>query len=236
MRPDPGLDLLLPPEERTGTPLWYITFSDLMALLVGFFVLLFGFSTMETHRFKALAGSMREAFGSGGAPEGAEAVATEASGMGRFAVFERAQQALAGLGLADQVEASLEKDGVRLRVGSGFLFAQGSAALDPGARKLLAGVADLAQRSGGTVVVEGHTDDVPVRGGAFPSNWELAGARAGAVVRYLSEQRVPGNRLAAQAFADTRPRASNKTDDGRQRNRRVEILIRTDSGADRPPE
>lgn len=220
---------------RQGTPLWYITFSDLMALLLGLFVMLFGFSTLKAEQFHAMASSMRGALGAGEDP-GTRQAAPGVAPMSRIAVFERTQAAVRNLKLEAEVEPTLEEDGVRLRVGSGLMFDPNSAALDPRAAPLLDQVADIARRSGSAVVVEGHTDDVPVRGGPFPSNWELAGARAGAVVRHLADRRVPGTKLSAQAFADTRPRANNNDDEGRRKNRRVEILIRTDERADIPAE
>jgi chemotaxis protein MotB len=74
-------------------------------------------------------------------------------------------------------------------------------------------------------LVQGHTDDVPTRGGAYPSNWELAGARAASVVRILVEQGVPPTRLAAVSLGDTQPIASNDTPEGRAANRRIEIQL-----------
>ncbi|HUO66073.1 MAG TPA: OmpA family protein, partial [Gammaproteobacteria bacterium] len=75
------------------------------------------------------------------------------------------------------------------------------------------------------ISVEGHTDNVPVQGGPFPSNWDLASARANAVARYLLEQGFEPSRLQSVSYADTRPVASNDTEEGRAANRRVELQI-----------
>lgn len=227
----------------SGIPLWYITFSDLMAILVGFFILLFGFSTMEAHRFKQIASSMRQAFGerpdSGGpgapgasSPNGTPGNApdhrTAAIGPGKAAVYARAVETLASLGLGPAVETELDEQGVRFRISDALLFPAASATLQREAYPLLDRLAAFAVKAGGNVVVEGHTDNQPTARDAFPSNWELSGARAGAVVRYFAGQGLPGFRLEAQAFADTRPRRPNQTWEGRQKNRRVEILLRTE--------
>jgi chemotaxis protein MotB len=75
------------------------------------------------------------------------------------------------------------------------------------------------------IVVEGHTDDVPIATAKFASNWELSTARASAVVRWLIGRSVPARRFSAAGYADLHPLASNGTDAGRARNRRVEIVL-----------
>ena len=81
--------------------------------------------------------------------------------------------------------------------------------------------------AGGRIVIEGHTDDVPLSGhNRFRSNWDLSGARAGAVADYLSERGgVPRERLMVRGMADTKPVAANDTREGRAKNRRIEILV-----------
>lgn len=75
------------------------------------------------------------------------------------------------------------------------------------------------------IVVEGHTDDVPISTSQFASNWELSTARASAVVRWLIGRNVPPKRFSAAGYADLRPLGSNGTDAGRARNRRVEVVL-----------
>ncbi len=115
-----------------------------------------------------------------------------------------------------------------MRIGGGFLFKPGSAAVEAQALPLLDKLVHVVLQSDAKVIVEGHTDNVPIHSDVYPSNWELAGARAGAVVRALQAGGIPAFRLQGEAFADSRPRAPNATEDGRRKNRRVEILIRTE--------
>ena len=75
------------------------------------------------------------------------------------------------------------------------------------------------------IVVEGHTDDVPISTSQFPSNWELSTARAAAVVRWLIGRGLPSRRFSAAGYADLHPLASNATAAGRARNRRVEVVL-----------
>jgi chemotaxis protein MotB len=80
----------------------------------------------------------------------------------------------------------------------------------------------------GTVVVAGHTDNVPVSpGGLYSSNWDLSSARAAAVAHAMTELLgVPESRVEIEAHADTQPVADNATEEGRRKNRRIEILMR----------
>jgi chemotaxis protein MotB len=85
------------------------------------------------------------------------------------------------------------------------------------------------------VQVQGHTDDVPISGRLaerFPSNWELSAARAVNVARFLQERGVDPTLLSATGYSEYRPRAGNDTPEGRQQNRRIEILL----GPHAPPE
>jgi chemotaxis protein MotB len=91
---------------------------------------------------------------------------------------------------------------------------------------VLSKVAEIvAQEGHHQVMVEGHTDAVPIRGSVFPTNWELSTARASRVVRFLIAGGVGQTRLSAGGYAALHPIASNDTAAGRSRNRRVEIVL-----------
>ena len=76
------------------------------------------------------------------------------------------------------------------------------------------------------ISVEGNTDNIPIHSAQFSSNWQLSTARASAVVEFLAEHGVAPHRLTASGNADQEPVASNATEGGRARNRRVEIVMR----------
>jgi chemotaxis protein MotB len=75
------------------------------------------------------------------------------------------------------------------------------------------------------VLVGGHTDDRPIHGGRFASNWELSTARALAVARVLTRAGVPPGRVVASGFAEHHPRSANDDEQGRAKNRRIEVLL-----------
>jgi outer membrane protein OmpA-like peptidoglycan-associated protein len=101
----------------------------------------------------------------------------------------------------------------------------GAAELLDGGKRVLTGLLPLLSAGGYMISVEGHTDSVPIATERFPSNWELSGARAASVVRELIALGIDENRLELSGFAHTRPLGDNATPAGRERNRRVNILL-----------
>ena len=130
-------------------------------------------------------------------------------------------------GAQDFVEVGIDERGVYIRFDGRVLFASGRAELDEDGLVLLATAADVLRIIENPLEVEGHTDSRPTDGTQWPSNWELSSARASRVVRWMIEPGdLPPLRMSAVGLADTRPRSSNNTAEGRQENRRVEIVTR----------
>ncbi|MCU7852010.1 MAG: OmpA family protein [Candidatus Thiodiazotropha sp. (ex Monitilora ramsayi)] len=120
-----------------------------------------------------------------------------------------------------------EKDfGISLEIADVILFESGKADLLSGAEPVLIRLAGTLQDIGeANIAVEGHTDDRPILGGRFQSNWELAAARANAVTRFLLDQGFAAERLRSVSYADTQPVADNQTPTGRAENRRVNLRV-----------
>jgi chemotaxis protein MotB len=126
------------------------------------------------------------------------------------------------------------RDGLNVKLTQAVLFPSGSAQVEAEGAALLGKVAHRLLELPHRIHVQGHTDDVPISGRLaerYPSNWELAGARAASVVRILMEQAVPPERLSAVSLADTQPVAPNDTPEGRAANRRIEIRLVPAPGA-----
>lgn len=142
--------------------------------------------------------------------------------------------------LASKLEGEIQSGNIELRrrgdelvvdVADQVLFESGQADVTDAGKKVLEQVSQsLADLGDYAVQVGGHTDSARVVNKAtqerFPTNWELSTARATNVVRFLQERgKIPGERLMASGFAQFRPAASNKTVQGRQRNRRIELVL-----------
>jgi chemotaxis protein MotB len=127
-----------------------------------------------------------------------------------------------------QIEIEQLRDGVRLNLTQDVLFASGSAELNASGVSVVRKVASRVKSVPHGVEVQGHTDPIPIRQRAtarYPTNWELAAARASRVVRLLQEQGVEPGRLSAVSYGPYRPVASNETPEGRAKNRRIEIRV-----------
>jgi chemotaxis protein MotB len=134
--------------------------------------------------------------------------------------------------LAKEIEsgkAEVERDGARviIRLAEQGSFRSGSADLQPAFTQLLDQVGKTIAQSNGRIYIEGHTDNVPVVfNERFKSNWDLSGARAGAVADRISGvSGIAPGRMSVSGYADTRPLENNNTATGRSRNRRIEIIV-----------
>ncbi|MDY7103142.1 MAG: OmpA family protein [Actinomycetota bacterium] len=133
---------------------------------------------------------------------------------------------LDAIGATNYAEVQRDPRGVVIYLEDRVLFSSGDAALHADGATVLNALAPLLTQIDNPIAVEGHTDNVPTSGARWPTNWELSTARATGVLRYLNEATgVPAVRMNAAGYADTRPRATNTTPDGRQRNRRVELVV-----------
>ncbi len=117
--------------------------------------------------------------------------------------------------------------GIEVEMKSKMLFESGSARLSRAAVQVLRNVAEILKPLPNQIRVEGHTDNVPIQTVAFPSNWELSAARAASVVHLFTRQGVDSTRLAAIGYGEFRPVGDNGTEEGRQENRRVALIVET---------
>lgn len=118
---------------------------------------------------------------------------------------------------------------IELVLKSGMLFASGDAALSGEAMPVLKKIAGIIQKIPNTLHVEGHTDDLPINSIRFPSNWELSSARAASVVRQFEKEGVDSSTMAAIGYGEFHPVADNKFEEGRFKNRRVVLVLLSQS-------
>ena len=130
---------------------------------------------------------------------------------------------------ANQIKISEMKDGVTVNLSQEILFPSGSATLNDSGISVIKRVSSKLKNIPHQIIVAGFTDNVPIKGELakmFPTNWELAGARAASVVRLLEEQGVNSDKLTAVSFGENQPVASNDDWKLRAQNRRIEIRLR----------
>ncbi|MCB9728891.1 MAG: OmpA family protein [Deltaproteobacteria bacterium] len=241
--------------QPVGAPAWMATFADMATLLMSFFVLLLAFSEMDVVKYKAVSGSMKKALGvktdsfEVTLPEGPPSEQADLRG-----VEEPKEQKEVG---TVEVEHDLEKlspeallirqrfaeeledkrleievlpDRIIIRLPEQGVFPSGSAALDDSFLPILGKIRGELAEIPGSIVVAGHTDDVPIATARFRSNWDLSAARASSVVHVLlspeaDDEYIDPRRVVAQGYADTRPLVPNEDAESRARNRRVDIIL-----------
>ncbi|MBX9767517.1 MAG: OmpA family protein, partial [Bdellovibrionales bacterium] len=127
---------------------------------------------------------------------------------------------------SDQLSVRIVDGRMVVTLGSDVLFPSGSSKLSAEGTKAIQTVAQtLSTIPNRSYQVEGHTDNVPIRTALFPSNWELAAARAISVSRTMVEAGLDPARVSAASFGEFKPIKANDTPEGRTQNRRIEIVI-----------
>ena len=241
--------------EENGSPAWMTTYGDMVTLLLTFFILLYSFSAIDLQRFQEvmsaiqhsflgrtgiLSGSMEE----GGALEGQKIdVGEQAEQETKEMLDEREAELLEAMkeledtyekvrhflleaGLEDDIGLSLEERGIVMELPERILFDTGRAEIKPEFMPILELLADLIADLSNQIIVEGHTDNVPISTFLYPSNWELSVARSVSVARCLvDEHGLEPGRFLATGYGEYHPIADNTSPVGRARNRRVTLVI-----------
>jgi chemotaxis protein MotB len=182
-------------------PPWMVNYADLMTEMVCFFIIMYALSAALNKNVQNAAQQLREMMGKGE--------------------------------MAGQVE--INKEGLRITLeekGNLPFFESGKADLTNEIIENLEKIYPILKKlsSDYEIIVEGHTDNVPIFTRQFQSNWELSTARATAVVRYLVSKGIDPRRISAIGYGEYRPVAPNDTPENRQKNRRVVFFVKTSSG------
>ena len=226
-------------DEKEGAPAWVVTFGDLMSLLLCFFVLMLSFSEMDRKKYKIVSGSLKHAFGIQKkvpvfeSPKGQKMIAKE---FDQSIVTAKIEDEIVGpimeelrsnIGFEeDLVDLDVTEDQVTIRLMGETTFDTGKAKIKPQFKLLLIKLGVILKTAPGDIVIVGHTDNVPLVGGRFRSNLGLSIARSGNVAEFLlHNSSIEPDRVSTMGFGEYRPIASNATPQGREKNRRVEIII-----------
>ena len=129
-------------------------------------------------------------------------------------------------GLNKAVNIKVTQGYAQLEIQDKVLFKSSEADLTASGEALIKRLTPLLKQAVGLILIEGHTDNIPIKTAQFPSNWELGSSRATSVLHFLVLQQLDSSHLRAITYADTMPIADNSTPEGREKNRRVNILIK----------
>lgn len=244
---------------------WLLTYSDMITLLLALFVILFALSTINAQKFRAFELGLAKSFSdhpvhtsSSGLlpqdnslisnpatllPRSLAALARRPPAAGRARplslqrIADRLDKALKAAGLSAYATTSVSAQGVIVQMlADKAYFANDSATLGSVGDEVVDTIGSVLRSVPNDVEVQGYTDNVPISGGPFTSNWELSAVRAvNVVLRLEGVDKVTPGRLRAVGFGTTHPVASNSTPAGRAENRRVDVVVLTGAaGADAP--
>ncbi|HUX65984.1 MAG TPA: flagellar motor protein MotB [Terriglobales bacterium] len=217
---------------------WLISYADFITLLFAFFVVMYAASRGSQTRVIKLAQAIQTAFAELGMftpsstqlrvlPASPAEEATTAQVLAPLAALKhRLGHELAQEIAQHEVTLNLNRQGLVIRLAEAGFFDSGSDQLRPGVQPTLARIAQALAPIPNLVRVEGHTDNVPIHNARFASNWQLSTARATELVRlFVTTYHLDPVRLSAAGYAQFHPIASNATADGRQLNRRVDVVV-----------
>ena len=203
---------------------WLISYADFITLLMALFMTLYALQLAKVKDVEvSQQRSQAAAVDTAARTTAAAAQALQANPSGTLDGLLAGLQRLVD---ADMIRVAKDARGVEIDINAKILFQSGDARLLGESRSVLTQlVSALKASAGNSILVEGHTDSVPIANGKYESNWELSSARAGAVVRYLVEQGIAPHRLAAMGRADNVPASLGASAEDAAKNRRVTILV-----------
>lgn len=215
-------------DDSPSAPFWMVTFSDLMMVLVVFFVMIVSMSAVEVEKFQEALSYFQRSPGI--LQDDAmmnDPIDTPFLSRQQAQQYESLLEYIQEEGLDDHVDMQLLEDGIHTSMTDSVMFNTAQADLIEPARTVLERLAGIVNDDIESIVVEGHTDSRPINTIQYPTNWELSTARASSVVRFLQQQEdaLEPSQYVAIGYGEHQPIASNDTPDGRAANRRVEIFL-----------
>lgn len=248
-----------PPPE--GAPEWMVTYSDMVTLLLCFFVLLYSMATISTEKFEQINRSLQMTFKSSANADKLDTnvgkdpttilqnpdededkkehdheeqhdqpteIEDEQEDISQELeeLVEKLEELIIELDLGEYIEILNKDDSIILRINSIILFDLGDAQIKEDATEPLTRIGFLLNTLPADILVQGHSDDLPINTELYPSNWELSSRRATNVLRFLVERSaVNPDNLTATANAEFQPIVPNDSPENRRKNRRIDVVI-----------
>ncbi len=239
------------PSRDDGGDNWMTTYSDLVTLLLTFFIMLFSMAVLDQQKFKNVSQSLQSAFTHNDKKSGEMLFDNEGDVMidllnnnqtmvdnkGNPLHSESPDQALGrvkrqitdsitDLDISEYVTVIDEEYRIILRLDTIILFDMGSAEIKTEGFKAITELGDILNTLGNEIIINGHTCDLPINTSLYPTNWELSTKRASNVSRILIEQcNIDPSRITAAGHAEFKPLIANTSEENRKQNRRIEIFI-----------
>jgi chemotaxis protein MotB len=232
-------------DDDEGGGEWLNTYADLVTLLLCFFVLLYSMSTIDNKKFKQVIAAFNSMgiMGQSGSINPESSAGDSMSNLDIYNaidvqqeqemndIYKKVKELIDKKGLSQDVQVEQVDEGVLLRFKDKVLFDSGEAVLKSDSISTLEKLADILREHNNTILIEGHTDNVPISNSKFKDNWELSTERAISVVRYFTQElpadkRLDPKKFEIMGFGEHKPIAPNDNAQNRQKNRRIEVTIK----------
>ena len=236
--------------EEHADETWLLPYSDLLTLLLALFIVMFAISNVDKEKAEKLSAQFNAIFFDGGAglmekegqlvpmPEpGTIIPATEQPPVvvvnnakveedKMTEIKKSIEGKIKSNGYSDNVKVVVNDEGLEISIQDVLLFNSGNAEVLSGIHSLLLQVSKLLDGLDNKIKIVGHTDNIPIRSGKYRSNWELSAMRAINVMNFLVENgKLNPERFSIQGYGQYAPKFDNATEEGRAKNRRVDICL-----------
>ncbi len=210
---------------------WVVSYADFITLLFALFTTLYAISVVDAEKLGRFVSSLNAALGTETARQQGSLIPELARPV---QLSDRIEYELRGVVGSFSKDMTVRRDerGVIVSLGASSLFASGSVEIKESSLKVLAELSLILKGVPNKVLIEGHTDSMPVRSSRYRSNWEISALRAVSVLRVFVERfGLPPERFIVAGYGEYKPLRENSTPEGRARNRRVDIVILTEREA-----
>lgn len=208
---------------------WLVSYADFVTLLFAFFVVMYSVSHVNEVKYEALSNTLSELFDQKKEPDERSSKTESEAATRPLVPLQRLENSvyekLSVLIDSGDINVVSNAYWLEISLNNHILFAPGSVRPSQQAQEVMAKIAEVLRDTNNPINVEGYTDDTAISTEQFPSNWQLSAARAAAIVQLLIANRVAPDQLAAIGYGEFKPIASNATEAGRAKNRRVSLMI-----------
>jgi chemotaxis protein MotB len=213
-------------EHDTDTSgLWIVPYADFMTVMMIFFLLMFAFAyaSKTDKKYKKIMSDIQTEMGGEVNKELIEKMIEQEKTDQLASKFD---DVIGKENLSKYITVNTSAEQIKIVFSNPILFDPGKVDLKQESIKILHEIALILKETNNEVIVEGHTDNIPITGGLFKSNWELSVARGMEVIRYfIDKEGLRPERFASAGYGEFRPVLSNDTEENRAQNRRIEINI-----------
>jgi chemotaxis protein MotB len=209
-------------DETNPESLWLIPYGNMMTVLMVLFLILYSFTfNQNSSSYEKVLTQLQSEF-----------TKLDKKAQQKFEAKQKESQAateiadyLSEKGLDKLANVDVNAQRIRIQLATPVLFDSGDAELKLAAASVMDEIAEMLQKVPNKVIVEGHTDNIPISTPKYANNWELSVDRAINVINYMNKLGIPSERFAAAGYGEFQPVDSNDTLEGRSKNRRIEFII-----------